>query len=608
MRTGWALMFLGLILAICFVTSAAAGEDAPLYAVINKKPFSVVLIDPEKLQVFASIPLEASPARATWGADYKSIYVMLEEKGTGFFDLNQQGRLGVIDIATRTLVKTIKIGWNPQQPFVSPDRRYLAYYCKGRSGSKKAEAENAAIWLVDTATHELVNVYRSNRSVPDMPYGDNAITGFGACTKNLDSVLLFSQMQREPKKPDDPKPSLYLFARGQSQPLAMLEFNHPIKQLVYSPDQKWLYLLDGGQASDKPEKNRDGKVYVVEVSSGKIIKEISVGSVPRRLEIDEKNNAILLLTQKGPKDEQGLLFHIRDAEISEPTPAGISPLYTRQLEGLSGRVLVSENELHQLSESGAIMGSPVQINKSKSGSQSGPFLDGIPGEMVYSASAHRLIASAVTSTGASTGNLGVIDIDKKQLLNRISTGHMAGQILKGLALAAGAGMVNGYNGATGSYLYTPSPNQITEATRVSNHLELWPDLLGSQVYALNSSTHEAHVIQLSDGSVSKVLKLPKGSNQILSSPDGKILLTGHVYEYKVAEPDSIALIDTQSGKLQEIPVPSGNMQSMVLDENRHRALVFSRNNLMIIDYADGHVLGTISKFDNQFLSSTPLAQ
>jgi DNA-binding beta-propeller fold protein YncE len=608
MRARWALMLLGLLLAICFVTNAAAGEDAPFYAVINKKPFSVVLIDPEKLQIASNIPLEASPALATWGADYKSVYVMLEEKGTGFFDLNQQGRLSVIDIATRALVKTIKIGWNPQQPFVSPDRRYLAYYCKGRSGSKKAEAENAAIWLVDTTTHELVNIYRSNRSVPQMPYGDNAITGFGACTKNLDFTLFFSQMQREPKKPDDPKPSLFLFARGQSQPLATLEFNHTIKQLAYSPDQKWLYLLDGGQASDKPEKNRDGKVYVVEVSSGKIIKEISVGSVPRRLEIDEKNNVVLLLAQKGPKDEQGLLFHIRGTEISEPTPAGMSPLFTRQLEGLPGRVLVSETELNQLSESGAIAGSPVQINKSKGGSQSGPFLDGIPGEMIYSTAAHRLIASAVTSAGASTGNLAVIDIDKKRLLNRISTGHIAGQILKGLAMAAGTGMVNGYNAATGSYLYAPSPNQITESTRGGNHLELWPDPIGSQVYALNSSTHEAHVIQLSDGSVSKVLKLPKGSNQILSSPDGKTLLTGHVFEYKVAEPDSVALIDTQSGNLREIPVPGGNMQSIALDENRHRALVFSRNNLMIIDYADGHVLGTISQFDNQLLSATPLAQ
>lgn len=588
-------LFLALALFFVVIFAAqvwAATNDAalPLYAAINSKPPSVLLINAEKLQSVATISLEQRPLALTWSGDHKYVYVLCSKDAIGFFQ--SEGTVAIIDVAKQTLLKTIKIGWNPNRtPIASLSGRYVGYYCKGRSGSKKDAEENAALWLIDTTTNELANVYRSTRYIPLIGYSSIPYQGYAASSPDFERLILFSQMEGvEPKKADSPRPTLSVFAREKADPIAVLEFDHPIRQTAFSADYKLLYVLDPGVQSNKPDKKREGKLFVVDMTTGKIAKEHAVGANPRWLEPDTKNNSVLLLSGLDP-DNKGVLYRIQGTELTSTEVPITSPLFTRELENLDGRLLVSETEIRQLDDKATSVAIP--INKAEKSDKAGPYLEGTPSEMVYFPAARRLVVSVINSYGESTGNIGVIDTENKKVLARISTGHLTSLFLKQLAMAAGSGMVQGYNAAYGTHLYAPTGG----IARPSNNMTLWPEPAGKLAYAFNISTGELHVIQLSDGTVSKVIKLPKEKLQLADG--GQYLLGGS---------STLAILDLKSGEMREMPVAGGKIKFVTFDQPRQRALVFTHKSLVVIDYANAKQLGSIDQFDNELLFTPPLAE
>ena len=86
---------------------------------------------------------------------------------------------------------------------------------------------------------------------------------------------------------------------------------------VLAPDGQFLYLLDRGQPNNNPDKNVNGRLHAVSMTTRSVAAVTEVGSKPRGLVLDERGRQLLLVSDgppvKGPgnRDRPGELRVIR---------------------------------------------------------------------------------------------------------------------------------------------------------------------------------------------------------------------------------------------------------------------------------------------------------
>ena len=110
---------------------------------------------------------------------------------------------------------------------------------------------------------------------------------------------------------------------------------------VLAPDGQFVYLLDRGKPSDNPDKNVNGKLHAVSMSTRAVAAVTDVGSKPRGLVLDEQRKRLLLLSDgqpvKGPGNNErpGELRVIAGAAPAAPLSVVNMP---ERVEQSAGRV------------------------------------------------------------------------------------------------------------------------------------------------------------------------------------------------------------------------------------------------------------------------------
>lgn len=176
----------------------------------------------------------------------------------------------MIDLSSRTKVKTIPIAWNTRNLALSKDGNYLICVSNGKGASKKKlPEENGSVTIIDTAKNEIA------ATRPAGPLGIRA-----AYTSDTSRLAVFSRGEAPKKKGAAYiKPAVTIYALEQEKPLAEIEFDRAA-EIALSPDDKFLYVLDQGVPSKKPAEHKNGTVSVIDMATAKLVKTHDVAALP----------------------------------------------------------------------------------------------------------------------------------------------------------------------------------------------------------------------------------------------------------------------------------------------------------------------------------------
>jgi len=569
---------------------ALLGAESGVYYVLNSKPASLAIVDAETLGIRTSIPLEATPYSVTTGPRNEFVYVLAHvPTGGGFFDTvsNTKSVIHVIDPKAGKVVKTIPAAWNTVGLLFSKDNRYLLCLNEGRSHSKKIPAEGGDVTVVDAQTNEVKGVLKIQGYAKQLLITDDSKRVFALNTKARPIDVI--SMRTLPDEAEL-KPAVAVFALDKGQAEAPVEFDHWPVEIAFSPDQRWLYALDRGEPNKKPEKNRNGKVHVIETATAKLAATHDLGSSPRSLEPDAPTNKVLVLAS-------GRLHLLSGAEIRSVEGISARPLFSQRFEKVAGRLVVSEDEMRFLSDSGELSAPFVFNCKQKDQKGVAQCIGGGAEETLALDRQEKLVVTAADS-------IAILDLKATKVEHRISTGRLLIPILQGLAVAGMSGAVTGYNQARG--LATPSP--IADAPSQFFQREMHVNLAASPdqktVYALNGANADVTAIDPATGTVRETVSVAKGSVRILQPPDspflvvpvqGKVKATASVFTMSTKFGDMIALIDTRNLQKLEHKV-AGQLLVVHYDAARKRILGLSDRTLVVIDATDGHLVKTLEGF------------
>jgi YVTN family beta-propeller protein len=566
--------------------------------VIGVKPPSISSVDSQDLKITGTAPLAENPAYALMSPDNKHIYVL----HNGAFSLQgnlpkEPGELSIVDSTALSNVKKVKLGWNTSRLSLSKDGRYLLCFSGGRAAFKKLSQEPGSVTIIDTV---------KNEEVANLSLGRLGKEVLG--TSDLSRIFVLSAGEGARKKKDGTppaKPALTVFSLNSEKPLAEIEFDYWIKEMALSRDEKSLYLLDPGDPNNKPQKNRNGVVHVVDVANAKLVASHDVGTSPRGLEVDANNDAITVLAQASAKDHKGKLYSIRDNHLTPAADLGSDPQFVTRFGNRTDRTVVSHDDLRFLGDDGQLTSSFVALNPKgdSAGGASLKRIGGYPGEVLYLPDQKKAVMTVMGAGGVPTSKVAIVNLNDNTVENVVTTGRGSvkfGKFMGSMALSVAMSMGSYYAGysyaqATSSpyffynvYLFTPkAPN-----------LELTASADGKFVYALNTQTNDVTIVDSGTGAV--LDKVPVGGNcqRIMTTPAGRF-----VWSHTLRQVD---LIDTQTNKKHlEHKLASGKINGIYVDEPENRVLALTTNSMLVFDAGKGSLVSTVEGLGQPYLLVLP---
>lgn len=584
-------------------TALAVEPNRQLY-VINSKPPSVSVVDPASLKVVAGIPLDKNPTSLLMGPHNRFLYVLhdglVRPDGTR---KEAEGRLTIVSMETRETVKQIPLGWNVTWLVFSKDDRYLLCFSQGRAGKKTPQGdETAAVTVIDTARNEATSTFRTSK--PAIFFGTTGDASrifflWGSPFMLASSDVLASVRLTALRKPS--KFTLTTFSRESEKPIAELQLDNSIGGMVFSRDEKSLYLLDHGFSPGKLTKGGNGAVHVVDVATGKLLKSHTVGAYPGPLAVDGKTGAVMVASIVSRKDKRGKLHVLRADQLVAAGDIGEHPRSIVRIGDLPGCFVMSYAEMRFLPDDGPLAKEAIALNPALKGgppsATASQGLDGYPGEMLYLAGQNKVAMLVTNIFGGPTNRLGLVSLKDNKLEHVITTGRgsvRAGKLIGAITLtaaaAAGAGALAGAVGSP--YILFPvarfgGPPSVALAAGPEGRL----------IYALNSSSNDVTVVNPADGSVLDQISVG-GSYRIFLAPGANFL-------FAIGR-SQITVIDTKTNKKHsEKKLESESIRDFYADHERRRVWTLTDKSLMVWDADNGSLISTIGGFGEPYFLLRP---
>jgi DNA-binding beta-propeller fold protein YncE len=581
------------LLSLVTLCSWAVEPKNELY-VLNVKPPSVAVVPADTLKIAAEIPLVGEPSFALADRANRYLYVLVD----GVYRANGLmkpglGKLAVVDLISRTLLKTIPLAWNTKNVALTKNGRYLVCVSAGKGISKKnAPEEHGSITIVDTTTNEAVATLSAGRLGVDVAYNSD-----------LSRIAVFSRGEAPRKKGAAyTKPLVTLFTLAQEQPLAEIELDRA-SAITLSPDEQWLYVLDRGVPSRKPAEYKSGLVHVIDFQSAKLVKSHEVGSDPKELSVDPDSGAVYVLASNTGKAPGGRLVRLRGAEMDEVCQTGRGPQFVRGFGSHAGSFVVSQEELRQVPESGPAGNAFVALNPRKGAGAEpteGVTLGGnVPGETLYLPKQRKLVAVMQSILGAPTSKIAIVDLSGNRVEHVVTTGRGSvkfGKFVGAMALSVAMSSLSYY----GSYSIASSTGQpfffynIYTFSPAPPNLELAASADEQFVYVLNTSTNDVTIVKVADGTVIDKIAVGGGCRRVALAPGGKF-----IYSYTSGQFD---LIDVATNKkLLEHKLDSGKINALSVLERDKRIATLTSNSVLLWDVETGAQAGTIEGLHQPYL-------
>jgi len=580
-----------LILIALLAPAARAVEPQGEIYVVNLKPPSVSILDAADWMVVGTIPLDPDPTAALIEPENRFLYVLHR----GFFRPDgmakvEQGALAVIDVQARTRLKTIPLAWNTTDLVLTRDGRYLICVSEGKKTNKKKPDEYGSVTVVDTRTNEVTATLPAGRLGLKVAVSGDASRIF---------VLSLGEIY---KKKNGAASVLTAFAFDSPKPVAEIPLGRA-QRLALSSDEKWLYVLDAGLPSKKPQEHLNGTVHVFEMGTAAAVGKFDVGTSPRGLSWDEQTSSLTVLAQTSAKETSGRLFRLRGAELQEVVDVGTDPRYVRRVGDRSGMFVVSQEDMRFLPDGSSSTSSSLLLNPQKGAKQAAETktLDGYPGELLFLPDQNRVAMSVLNAVGGSS-KVAILNLKDNRIEHVVTTGRgsvKVGLFLGSVALSAAMTSLSyyaGYSAAQASGAHYFFYNVYTFAPPQPN-MQLAASSNGEFVYALNTQTNDVTIVKVADGTVIDRIPVGGGCRRVALAPGGRF-----VYAYTQ---DKISLIDTRLNQKRLEHSVTGRVHNVYVFEPERRLVALTSKSLLIWDAETGELARSVDGLSEPFLIVSP---
>lgn len=621
--------FLALGLALGALAAPAAGQDAGTRAfVLDTEGRAVHALDMATGKTLAIVPIEGEPMRMIRTVDGSRLVVLDRGPGkaTVRFGYHPTGKASatVIDAAAMKSLGRVELGWGMSgvhgvgewvvgavvAPILSRDGRRLHVLCPGYTSQKPAETLPRELMSLD-----LEGARVAGRLALDRPVAALATTADGrtavalapaeevknaaprlaeALVIDLEGPTLAGRVTLEgepgapmvsadgkqavffsaaetPKKAPPRPAQLHFVDLGSRQVSATLKLEGVPGAPLASSDGRYLYLLEIGHPSNKPDKNINGRIQIVSMEARAHETNLDAGSNPRGFIPDEAGAQVLVLSDGPPSKEtgspEGEMRVLRGADLAATVKVAAEPMFLRispdrQRLYVVGERALSHVDFPALRKVGDTPLQPAGISL-MAASAGKSFVD----ELALTDDGRRGFA---LYTGSS--KLTVLDLDQRKLTGSVTTGRGGKKFAKFMGSIA-----------LSVALSSPYSYYNVQVAAANTSVAMRPD--GRFGYALNSQTGDVTVVDADTALV--VDKIPGGGSAVKLFTGGQVLA--------VQDSDALRFIDTATNKKgAEVLFPGAGQVLLAFSPDGTSALALGGAVGYALDGRSGKVLARVS--------------
>jgi DNA-binding beta-propeller fold protein YncE len=556
--------------------TAVAGEVTDRAYVLDRDTPSLTALAMPAGNPVGSVTLQGRP-EAVLRTPHGSKILVLDQgpgkdKGEAGYQATGKSSVTIVDAAALKVLSRMELGFGilggkTPTGLLSPDGTRLVLLCPGYESKNPAENLVRELVLVEVEKGELGGRLAIERAVTHLQSDPEVKTAF-----------LFSA-RRGKKEAAQPAELRIVDLQG-PRLLARIELKGDPQPPVMSPDGGFLYLLEEGSPSDKPEKNVPGSVQVVSVTSRALVATIDGGTRPREMTVDAKGKRVFFINDgapaKGLQAAFGELRVLKGAELAtklETAPGGrflrFSPPGDKLYVVAPAAVTVVELP--------GLEAHPMHLDRAK-----GAILYDDPGpakELALSPDGKRAFVLYEKSS-----KLLVLDLDKEDTVAMVTTGRGGIKFMK--ALGAAALTAASYYSAQQDAARSGGGVFFYDVYRIGmavTSIVVRPD--SRYVYVLNTQSGDVTVADSASGQV--VDKLAGGGNGLRMFPGGK--------RVAVLASGTLKLIDAEANR-KGPEVPMDELRSLVPSPDEKTVLALTDSQVIAMDAATGEIRGRAAGF------------
>jgi DNA-binding beta-propeller fold protein YncE len=544
----------------------SVGAQGARAYVLDQEARTVTLLDLPGGQTAGTATLQGSPTRLLRTADGARVVVLDQGEGRDAGDAGFQAKTRavatILDGRTLAVRGQVELGWGlGATPMLSTAGDRLSVVSPGFQGRTAAESLPREVTTVDLVAAKLVSRVELPRKA----------TAAIATPDGRTAIVLSAR--EEPRRAAVLPAELRFIDLNAGTIAATVPLDGEPSGPVLAPDGQFLYLLDRGKPNNNPDKNVNGRLHAVSMTTRSVAAITEIGSKPRGLVLDEQGRRLLVASDgppiKGPgnRDRPGELRVIRGAAPAEPIPVGTGP--ERIEVAADGRTLwvLGTYSATKLALPDLKPAAPVIFKtwgEELTVSPDGQRLYMLNGEYLYT-----------------------YDLATGQKIKDVRTGRMGMKTL--LALESGlkteTARLEAENKARreGRSYYAYTEYTLSEPRGT---MAIRPD--GKAIYALNSQTSDLTIVDGGTGEIIK--KVPAGGFAVHFMPVASVAL--------VPSASTIHAVDlaTHEKQADVIADKTGNFASSALSPDGRTAVIHGTGGVLIVDARSGKPVATMKAF------------
>lgn len=563
--TSWIVIGLLVLVQAAWPRVLEAQGDGARAWVLDSVARTVTAMDVATGKVVQTAKVEGGPTRLLRSADGRRLLALDRGEGNSFGDEGFKARtksaVTVLDGRTLAVLARVELGTGlDDNVMLSADGNRLSVVCPGYRSKKAEEARPRELVTVDLAAGKVMSRVELKRASPEFLASPDGAT-----------VVVLAKRETG-KTPMTAELAFIDAAAGTVAATVPLEGDP--RGPVLSADGKTLYLLDKGKPSNNPDKNQNGRLHAVSMST-RTVSVTDAGSKPRGLTLDEDRRQLLLVSDgtpvKGPanKDRSGELRVIDDRGVGAPVAVVTEP--ERVVASVDGKTLyvVSPKGLTRLALPTLQAGPTIALG------------------IGYAADTQTTVSADGRRAWVTwTEDLTTYDLEKGVRVASVSTGRAGKKLLLGLSagLQTASSQLSAHSQAErdGQSYYTYTEYRVRDAR---NTVNVRPD--GKEIYALNDVTSDVTIIDAESGAV--IEKLAAGGFTVLFVPSISAAI--------IPSSSKVQLVELGSHVKQPdlVTDPEAGFERAELSPDARLAVIHGPKGVVFINMSSGKPVATMVK-------------
>ena len=506
--------------------SAIGVASEPRAFLLDAGDNNVVVLNMETAAILGTVSIEGGSLKTMIQVPHSKRLAVFDQgpgKGTLRFGWHPDGKASMtfVDMDSMKVTSRLELGWGIGQVLATDDGKGLAVVCPGYTSQKPEEALPAEVVLINTETGQIRGRF------PVKPPVNLLLTPDNRTLITFTSAWHFGDRSRTPE---------VQFADFETaKVLGKLTPSKAVTSAELSTDGQYLYLLDHGEQSIKVEKNVNGFLAVVSVSTRSELSVVDVGPAPRGLIHDSASDRILILsdaaTGKKRREAGGTLRVFKGAETVAVTPLDIYPLLLTASPDGTVLYVVGPDSVSTIDPSSFKTIDEIDF-------------EGARGHSHRRGVGNELRDFAITPDGKraivvfpGSYKVTVLDLEQKKSLGSLKTGR--GKVRFAQAMAVGLNNAMAAQSAQAMANETGVTQYYTVQTLKPASVAVAVTQDSKFAYALNDQTSDVTVIDAQAATVLSKMGIFQGS-EIDTLPSGNALA--------ILGPMAISFIDTKTNQ------------------------------------------------------------